>query len=129
MKRLYLSGLSLLVLTASATEFKDPMRPPAFALNKYRAEKIKHRQPVMPLKQKSEKQAPWTLTSILFSSQRQHAIINERLVKQGDIIKGAKLVRLRPDSVRLLANGKTIDLSLREKLITLKKTPVEKKYE
>ena len=129
MKLLLFGVLSLAMLMVSADAFNDPMRPPDFALKKYRAEKFKQKKTVLPSKSTPKKQATWTLTSILFSKQRQHAIINNQLVKQGDVIKGAKLVRLRPDSVRLLSNGRTIDLSLREKLTTLKKSPIEKKYE
>jgi hypothetical protein len=111
-----------------AADFNDPMRPPPYALNKFRLEKLQLNKPQNQSKKiKQQKQSPWVLSSILFSRQRQHAIINNQLVKKGETIKGAKLIRLKPGSVRLLVNGKVIDLSLRKQLKTVKKSLSEKK--
>jgi len=127
MKILLVSCLSLVMLSATAADFFDPMRPPAYALSKYRAEQYKDKKPDIKSKTGQKQKPAWVLSSILYSKQRQHAIINNQLVRQGDVIKGAKLIRLKPDSVRLRAQGKTIDLSLRQKIKSLKKSPVEKK--
>jgi len=93
-------------------EFSDPMRPPAFALEKFRLEKIKNKVELNRKPVKSQKKDPWVLNSILYSSQRKHAIINNQLVRKGEFVKGAKLVRLQPDSVRLIKKGKIIDLTI-----------------
>lgn len=95
-------------------EFYDPMRPPPFAMKKlYPGEKKQQKvavQKTKPAARVTETQKQWVLNSILFSSQRQHAIINNKLVRLGDMIEGARVIRLRPDSVRLIAKGKTINL-------------------
>ncbi len=99
---------------AYAQTFYDPMQPPAFALNKMRLEKAKAR-PSPPVKStvKAEQKEPqWELNSILYSKQRQHAIINNTLVRPGGSIDGAKLVRLEPDTARLLVKNKVVVLKL-----------------
>jgi len=88
------------------------MRPPAFALEKFRLLKIKQSNSLIKKSTKPLVKDVWVLNSILYSSQRQHAIINDQLVKKGETIKGAKLIRVKPDSVRLLAKGKFIDLKI-----------------
>ncbi len=95
-------------------DFNDPMRPPAYALEKFRLAKIKNTVTAPSTKVTPLKKESWVLTSILFSSQRQHAIINNKLVKKGDSIKGAKLISLKPDSVQLLSKGKIINLKIYE---------------
>lgn len=111
----------------SFAEYFDPMRPPALALEKYRIEKLKNLRAKNPQPVVSKKVEPWVLHSILYSDRRKHAIINNQLVKQGDMIRGAKVLRLRPDSVRLLAKGKIIELKLRPQLQSIKKSHDEKK--
>ena len=106
-------------------EFFDPMQPPPLALKKFKLEKIKSQNKnkgTVSVQKNEKKPAPWVLSSILYSSQRKHAIINNKLVKQGEVIAGARLIRLKPDSVRLLAKGKVIDLSLRKSLKSIKKS-------
>ncbi|MDJ0833337.1 MAG: hypothetical protein QNJ69_07410 [Gammaproteobacteria bacterium] len=71
---------------------------------------------------KPTKKQDWVLNSILYSSQRQHAIINNKLVKKGDTIAGAKLIRVEPQRVRLIAKGKIIDLSLKTRYKSIKKS-------
>jgi len=123
---IYCSLMMLHVSVASA-EFYDPMKPPPYAMNKFRLEKISKTSRVKKPQPGSKKIAPWVLSSILFSSQRKHAIINNKLVKKGDVIRGAKLIRLKPDSVRLSAKGKVIDLSLRKQFKSIKKSRTERK--
>jgi hypothetical protein len=111
-----------------AADFKDPMKPPTYALKMFRLEKIKKNNSFGKSSISQKKKEPvWVLKSILYSRQRQHAIINNRLVRKGDVIKGAKLIRLRPDSVRLLAKGQVIDLDLRSRYESVRKSPAEKK--
>jgi hypothetical protein len=95
-----------------AAGFHDPMRPPAYALEKYRQEKIKNNPSMAHRQQTQKKPDVWVLNSILYSAQRQHAIINNKLVRKGEKIAGAKLVALKPDSVKLIASGKIIELKL-----------------
>ncbi len=120
-------SMLVLQINVAAAEFYDPMRPPPYALNKLRLEQSKKNGPVKKAPGSEVKKATWVLSSILFSSQRQHAIINNRLVKKGDVIRGAKLIRVKPDSVRLLAKGKIIDLSLRKANQSIKKSLPERK--
>ena len=101
-------------------EFNDPMRPPAFALNKFRLQKIKNLPPVIKKSVKPVKEIVFELYSILYSADRQHAIINNQLIKKGGVINGAKLVRLKPDSVRLLSKGKFIDLKIYDNKLNFK---------
>jgi hypothetical protein len=111
-----------------AAEINDPMKPPALALYKYRLEKQK-KNPPKPVKQAAssrKKQSTWELNSILYSGQRQHAIINNKLVRKGGSIDGARLVRIRPDSVRLVTGGKVVNLSLPSRHKTVKKSLKEK---
>ena len=122
----YFLGTLLMAQTVEA-DFFDPMQPPAYALNKLRLEKIKKTGPTKAVHKNVNKEAPWVLSSILYSKQRKHAIINNKLVKKGDVIEGAKLVRLRPDSVRLLAKGKTIDLTLGSRFKSIKKSRYKRK--
>ena len=108
-------------------DFFDPMQPPEYALNKLRLEKIKKTRTAKQSQPGEKKTEPWVLSSILYSKQRKHAIINNTLVKQGDVIKGAKLVRLSPDSVRLRVKGKTIDLTLGNRSTSIRKSAPKRK--
>lgn len=126
MKRWFAAVCLLGLYQLSYAEYYDPMQPPAVALEKYRIEKLKKtRGNARP--EVTRKAEPWVLSSILYSEQRKHAIINNQLVKQGEMIRGAKVLRLRPDSVRLLSKGKIIDLKLRPGLQSIKKSHDEKK--
>ncbi len=127
-------GLTLISLLISVqiahAEFNDPMRPPAYALNKFRLEKLKNLPPAIKKPVKPVKKTVFELNSILYSADRQHAIINNQLVKKGGVIDGAKLVRLKPGSVRLLSKGKIIDLKIydnKSNFKTIRKSLNEKK--
>ncbi len=110
-----------------AAEFHDPMKPPAFALNKFRIEKNKNNPKTTIAVVKNSKKDPWVLNSILYSSNRQHAIINNKLVRKGEVIAGAKLVSLKPNSVRLISRGKVVVLKLPNANQSIKKSLNEKK--
>ncbi len=111
----------------SIAEFYDPMRPPPFAMKKFRLEKINIASPSKTVKKTETKVLPWVLNSILYSEHRQHAIINNKLVKKGDVIKGARLIKLGPDSVKLIARGKTIELNLSSRYQSIKRSLSERK--
>ncbi len=117
----------LLTSSVLASAFYDPMRPPAYALEKFRLEKIKNRPTNKSAVAKPKKKQGWVLNSILYSSQRQHAIINNKLVKKGDTISGAKLIRVEPQSVRLISRGKIIDLNLKSRYKSIRKSVGKKK--
>ena len=120
-------GLVCLVCSLPVlAEFHDPMRPPPLALQKFRMEKIK-KVPVSRTQARPDKNRSLELNSILYSSQRKHAIINNKLVKKGDIISGAKLIRVQPQSVRLISKGKIIDLSLKTRYKSIRKSVGKKK--
>mgnify|MGYP001038811363 CR=1 FL=1 len=69
-----------------------------------------------PVKKQAAQQ--WVLSSILYSSQRKHAIINNQLVKQGEMVQGARLIRLTPHSARLRVKGRVIELTVLDKKTT-----------
>lgn len=127
MKILALFMCGLLIGPVASAEFHDPMRPPPYALQKLRLDKVKKSQAKKPVVNERQNVEPWVLSSILYSGQRKHAIINNKLVRQGEVIKGARLIKLRPDSVHLKVKGKVIKLSLRSKFKSIKKSPNERK--
>ncbi len=106
----------------AAAQANDPMRPPPFALQKYKLEKLKKNPPPAPRPTNPNEEQPWVLNSILYSKQRQHAVINNVLVRKGERIRGARLVRLTPESVRLVHKGKVIDLDLRSRYKSIRKS-------
>ena len=123
MTRLALLFIALLAGgVAPAQDFYDPMRPPPLALQKYRLEKLKNQPPAKTAVTARSTKPAWELNSILLSEQRQHAIINNTLVRKGGIVDGAKLVKIEPGSVRLVQRGKVIKLSLPAKKQTVKKS-------
>lgn len=123
----WLLGLCCVLVGAPllAEEFKDPMQPPPYAVYKMRLEKQRDVPPTAQNKSAAQTAPTWELNSILYSSQRRHAIINNKLVRQGDTVDGAKLVRLRPDSARLIAKSKVIDLKLSTRAASIKKIAKE----
>ena len=118
---------SLLVLQfgpGQAAEIKDPMRPPEFALHKFRLAKYKNStKPVIKVKKSEVKSMK--LTSIIYSPTRKIAIIDDQMLRVGGTINGAKLVRIDKHSARLVRKGKVIHLRLPDDLSTGKKTLVE----
>lgn len=122
MKKLFVYLVILVISPGVLADFYDPMHPPEYALNKLRAEKYKKANIKKTSPSGVKKEQPWVLSSILYSRDRKHAIINNKLVRKGDLIKGARVIQLQPDSVRLLAKGKTIELSLRSRYKSIKKS-------
>lgn len=117
MRGFFLGLILLLPLWSHADEFYDPMRPPQYALNKFRLEELKQKRNSAALTPGSVSKAgikrqSWVLNSILYSGKRKHAIINSKLVRKGDVINGAKLISLKPDRVKLVSKGKAIELVL-----------------
>lgn len=125
MKKTALLSASLLLLSVSLVqaEFFDPMQPPAFALYKFRIEN----QPQSSSASTKPKSQALVLNSILYSGQRQHAIINNKIVKKGDMVDGARLIQLLPDKARLIKKGKIIELSLNSDFKSIKKNHAGKR--
>lgn len=107
--------VNLFLMQSVNAEFIDPMRPPDYALEKLRIENIKKSPAANNASQKSnKKKEAWILNSVLYSSTRQYAIVNSRLVKKGDRVDGAKVLKVSPDSVRLSNKGKIINLKMND---------------
>jgi hypothetical protein len=110
---------------AKAAELRDPMQPPAFALQKFRQARLSAKPAATTSSEVKPKQKPLLLTSILISQQRKIAIIDDQMLAVGDRIRGAKLVRLTRDSAHLVRKGKEINLTLNNQLTAIRKTAVE----
>ena len=54
---------------------------------------------------------PFVITGVFFSENQGYAIINDRVVKQGDVIEGAMVERINADGVELKYEGTLIKLS------------------
>lgn len=110
---------------ASAAEFRDPMQPPPFALQKFReARWAANPKPVKPVVAVA-KPEPMRLTSIIYSAERKIAIIDDQALAIGDRIRGAQLVSLTRSSARLVRKGKVINLTLGTELTAIKKQPAK----
>ncbi len=110
---------------ASAQELRDPMQPPPFALQKFREAKwAANPQPSKAVVAKP-KPEPLRLTSIIYSTDRKIAIIDDQMLAIGDRIKGAELVGLTRSSARLRRKGKVINLNLGTELTAIRKKTVK----
>ena len=118
---------SLLVLQfgpGQATEIRDPMQPPEYALNKFRLAKNKNSTKTV-IKVKKSEVKPMELTSIIYSPTRKVAIIDNQMLSVGGTINGAKLVKIGKHSARLVRKGKVINLRLPDDITAIKKTLIE----
>ena len=126
---LILIGLSLSATNSAVAEIiKDPMQPPAFALNKFRLAKLK--KSGLP-KTQTIKKIPATkslrLSSILIGKSRKIAIINEQMLVVGDNVEGARLVKISKDRVQLSRRGKKFELKLKNEITAIRKLAAESK--
>jgi MSHA biogenesis protein MshK len=60
----------------------------------------------------SARDSGWTLYSVMITPTLKTALINDRTVKQGERINGARIVRIQEDRVILRADGQTRTLRL-----------------
>ena len=111
---------------ASAAELRDPMQPPAFALQKYREAEWANKPRSEKTAVKAAAADPLRLTSIIYSDERKLAIIDDQMLAIGDRVRGAKLVSLTRDSARLVRKGRVINLQLGTELTTISKTVVKR---
>jgi hypothetical protein len=124
-------GISTQTIAQVGNSISNPMRPPEFALLKYQQEKDKKNPKTVAIKkvvvkQKVVKSKPLKLTSILYSSNRKIAIIDEKMLKVGEDVNGARLISIEKGHVHLSKNGKTIKLLLSNQSANFKKTIVQK---
>lgn len=112
-----------------AAEIRNPMEPPAYALQKFREAKWKNANKGVKRTTVVKKPAvkAMHLTSILYSSERKIAIIDDQTLKVGDAIRNARLIKINKGSVRLVKKGKIIVLHLNGELTATKKIVVERK--
>ena len=110
---------------ASAQELRDPMQPPPYALQKFREAKWSGKPKSIKPKVSKTAAKPLRLTSILFSTDRKIAIIDDQMLSLGDSIRGAELIGLTRETARLVRKGKIINLSLGNELTAVRKKAVE----
>ncbi len=128
--RIWLSvGMTLAMLSeviASETVI-DPMKPPAYALNKFRLAKLENSAKARKTTSRKIKSTakPLQLTSVLIAKDRKVAIINQQMMVVGERIGKVRLIKISKDSVQLLKNGKRLVLKLDNDLTTIRKTAVE----
>ncbi len=92
-------GLSGLVPLALASALSDPTRP----ANRDTAGSVRK---VMP------DNRAWVLSSTLVAPQRRVAVINGRLVSEGELVDGAKVIEIRKLKVLIQVPGRRITLQL-----------------
>lgn len=74
--------------------------------------------PDLPSLTEIKKLYPFTLIGIAYSRKgRSLAIINDKIVKNGDEVNGAKVLDIQSGSVRLLWNKKEIYLSIEDSIV------------
>lgn len=114
---------------SAAEAVQDPMQPPAFALKQFRLAKLKQQRGGAGAVKKTDARKPlrkpFQLSSILIGKARKVAIINGRMLVIGDKIENAKVIKITKDRVKLLRNGKTINLKLESDLISIRKNSVK----
>ena len=110
---------------ASAQELRDPMQPPPLALQKYREAKWAANPRSTTTVTAKPKAKPLRLTSIIYSTERKLAIIDDQMLAIGDRIRGAEVVGLTRSSARLVRKGKVINLNPGTELIAIKKKAVK----
>lgn len=124
-------GLGGVQSVAGVEPIKDPMKPPAFALNKFRLEKLKKNAGPQTVK-KNVAATPirktLTLSSILIGKNRKVAIINDKTLVVGERIAKYKLVAIFKDRVQMVsASGKRTELKLDNNITAIRKDAVESK--
>lgn len=98
------------VLALPSQAAVDPTRPPA--------------QPPYGVATTSIKASPWQLQAIRISDQGRHAVINGVRVRQGESVRGAELVSIKPSAVVLKQGQRRIPLEL-ESVINIKRSSQE----
>ena len=97
------AALLAMVWTSSLQAMEDPTRPPS-------AKAVSNYSPV-----KKSSRPRWRLHSTLVSSGRRTAVINDRVVSQGDRINGATVISIQPSAVQLRDGGRKVTLVMLKK--------------
>lgn len=84
---------------SAMAQLDDPMRPPGHRL-------------FVPGQKNSSTSVRYTVSMVQISSLRRTAIVNNRLVEVGDVVRGAKILGIYPSSVKLRKQGKTFTVKL-----------------
>ena len=91
----------MLAPEAAGTEIlKDPMRPPDYMAT------------TGPMGDKQDGGRALSLSTTYVSEKSRHATINQRLVREGDEIGGARIISIGPGVVILEREGEEISLSV-----------------
>ena len=93
------AGVLLAAAAASALELVDPMQPPPVA-------------PAPAVEEASMTPGAWQLGAIKIEPGRRSAMINGRIVAEGEDVDGARVVSIAPRSVELAVGNATTSLSL-----------------
>jgi len=104
-------GIGLLLMASVALAAGDPMKPNYYEFTGGSLNKA---------------MGALTLDMVLFSEERQLAIVNGKTVKEGDVIEGARVVAIYPHKVSVVRRGKLIDLSLLKNSSTVVRTHIKK---
>jgi len=67
--------------------------------------------PVVSAAPEKKPHDPWVLNGIFFSQDEGYALINNQIVKEGDLIAGGKVKRITLDEVGLVYDGREITLT------------------
>jgi hypothetical protein len=59
------------------------------------------------------KVSAFRLSGILYDNQKPMAIINNRIVEEGSLINGARLLEIQPNYVRLSLKGEELQLKIK----------------
>ncbi len=115
-KRIKVSIITLALMCAAsayaAERFSDPTRPPASI------------QPAAKAQAKDSAPRPLELQAILHAAGRRVAIINGKRVHENEKIEAATIIEITKSRVRMVREGKSIELSLSHERI--KKTESSK---
>jgi len=63
---------------------------------------------------------------VLYSDDRQLAIVNGKTVKKGDVIEGARVIAIHPNKVSVVRRGEKIELSLLKNSSTIVRKHIKK---
>lgn len=89
-----------LCMTMQSVAMRDPTRPPAEQLVKIGATEDKR----------------FVVNSILHAADRHHAVINGQVVKVGDTINGAKVLKIEQNQVQLIEGTTIIQIPIFKKI-------------
>lgn len=89
---------SLVVMSSSSYSMNDPMQPPEYTVSSGVIEEILG--------------GELELQMILISPLRKFVVLNNKTVKEGDVVSGAKIISIEKERVVVKRKGKVFDLLL-----------------